>query len=208
MTASTITFYKVETDVERFQYFLLEDASQASYLVANGAPWKEAWMSPSVFSFQPRLREGDFWHRGGFGACFAVRPEAFETGLDLFLQPAGELLPLPYQGRKFKVLNVTECIDALDHEQTTWYDVDHVDDDGFDHGPREVFKPAPRVEEPVFRLDRLGWQLFKVPETAVTNIYCWEGSLDGEEEQFRRFCEREGLTGLTFTEIYTTECPW
>lgn len=205
MTVSTITFFDVDADVERFQYFLFEDADEALKLVSNGNPWKDHWVPPDVYSFQPRLREGDFWNLGGVGRCFAVRPEAFETGVDLFLQPAGELLPLPYQGREFQVLNITECIDALDREQTTWYRYDDLDEEEFDHGPREVFKPPPRVEKPAFRLDRLGWQLFKIPETAVTNIYYWERSLDGEEEQFRHFCERHGLTGLTFTEIYTAE---
>jgi len=28
------------------------------------------------------------------------------------------------------------------------------------------------------------------------------------EEQFRLFCEREGLKGLIFTPIYSTESPW
>jgi len=64
----------------------------------------------------------------------------------------------------------------------------------------------PVVERPAFRLDRLGWQLFKVPETAVTNIYYCEHS-GMAEEPFRLFCEREGLKGLIFTAIYSTESP-
>jgi len=209
---STITFYDVECDVERYQYFLLEDGVRPRGLVSDGRPWTDIWEPPRVFSFQPRLREGDFWRIGLGGECFAVRPETLgQTSVAIFLQPAGEFLPLPYEGRQFQVLNITECIDALDRERTAWdfyEDLDLSDLDPLDRKHIEELDTPPAVRSPVFRLDRLGWQLFKVPETAMTNIYYWERNLDGEEEQFRRYCERHELTGLVFTEIYSTESPW
>lgn len=210
----TITFYEVDTDVELYQYFLLDEGEQPKELVSDGRPWKDIWQPPTVFSFQPRLREGDFWNfgLGAFGTSFAVRPESFErTGVAYYLEGAGELLPLPYQGREFKVLNITECIDALDRERTVWYDYQDLDPaeagELADEAAQALAEAEPVVDKPAFRLDRLGWQLYKLPETAITKIYYWEHS-GMAEEQFRLFCEREGLKGLIFTPIYSTESPW
>jgi hypothetical protein len=38
--------------------------------------------------------------------------------LEEFLEMAGELLPLPYRGEEYTIVNVTECINCLDHEAT------------------------------------------------------------------------------------------
>jgi hypothetical protein len=223
--SSAITFYEVDTDVDRYQYFVI-DGDEAwrwgyggdRFLVANGRPWADAWAPPPVFSFQPRLPEGDFWGILGLGgASMVVRPEALRHGhLEIFLAPAGELLPLPYKGRDFRLLNITECIDALDEANTIWdyplrdaYILAEIARDEPDRVlTEEEIESSRHVESPRFRLDRLGWQLFKVPETAITQMYYWERSLDGEDEQLRAYCEREGLTGLVFRELYTTDCPW
>jgi hypothetical protein len=210
---STITFFDVGPDLETYQYLLVEgDQPEVNF---DGSPARDQWWSPDVISFQPRLREGDFWGVLGLGgASFAVRPETLEsTQVELFLRPAGELLPLMYEGREFRVMNITECIDALDREATVWDYYEDVDSEADDVEPleRELIKKlheTGEVDRPVFRLDRLGWQLFKVPETAWTNIYYWERSEDDPRDQFRGFCELHGLTGLQFTPIYTTESPW
>jgi hypothetical protein len=209
----TITFYEVGTDPDRYQYFLLEEIGRVG-LLSDGRPWEDNWLPPKVFSFQPRLREGDFWDfgLGAVGKCFAVRPEALQrTEVSHFLNSAGELLALPYLGREFKVLNITECIDALDHERTTYredMEFDEEELDELDDETRRLIEEEPserQVKTPVFRLDRLGWQLFKVPETAITKIYYWERSEDDPEQQFRPYCQTQGLTGLTFTPIYSID---
>jgi hypothetical protein len=187
---NTITFFEVETDPDVYQYFLFEDPDAVDGVIFDGSPKRDTWSPPEVYSYQPRLREGDFWDfgLGGVGAAFAVRPEALET-VEYHLSFAGELLPLPYQGREFVVANITECIDALDHDATTWVH----DERGKRHD----------VRAPVFRLDRLGWSLFKVPETAITRIYCWQDDPEAAE-QFKSCVEIEGLTGLRFKELYST----
>lgn len=175
---------------------------------------RDVWQPPKVFSFQPRLREGDLCNfgLGGFGNVFAVRPEALEHGhLAKFLESAGELLPLPYEGREFTVLNITECFDALDRERTVYREPVELDEfelaklDEIDRQCLEEDDLERVVDEPIFRLDRLRGQLFKVPETAVSKIYYWERSVGGADEQPRRYCDREGLTGLVFREFYSTE---
>jgi hypothetical protein len=45
-----LTFYEVETDPDRFQYFLLEDPSAADRYHFDGRPLTEIWRPPAVYS--------------------------------------------------------------------------------------------------------------------------------------------------------------
>jgi hypothetical protein len=184
-----LTFYEVDADPDRFQYFLLEDASAADDYDFDGRPLSQIWRPPAVYSYQPRLPEGDFWSfgLGAFGTVFAVRPEALDRpGLRQYLTSVGELLPLPYRGREFAVWNITECIDALDAEASEWL---HYDD-----GARF------RVAKPRFRPDRVGWNVFKVPEIP-TSIFAWTDDRTERQQLFKSLVDDEQLTGIVFREI-------
>lgn len=214
MTTDTLTFFEVGTEPDLYQYFVVDEPGWD--IVFDGRPVADHWYAPSVSSFQPRLREGDFWNFGvgAYGACLAVRPEALgETHIGGFLERAGELLPFEYGSRTFSVLNITECIDALDRERTSWVDrsdmdVEEIAGDLADELADAISSAPPKVDTPMFDLERLGWQLFKIPETAITSIYYWERSIDDPRDQFRGVYEAHGLTGLTFTPIYSATCPW
>jgi hypothetical protein len=144
-------------------------------------------------------------------ATICISPEQLEFGyLASFLEPAGELLELTCGSKTYLLLNVTECIDALDADHTTYKTTPLADLplDGVDEETLRILARRPRtkrVVDPVFALDRLGWQLFKVPQTAIREMYYWERSEDDEAEQFRLYCERNGLLGLSFEFIYATE---
>jgi hypothetical protein len=186
-----LTFYEVDADPDRFQYFLLEDASAADRYHFDGRPLSHAWRAPAVHSYQPRLPEGDFWSfgLGAFGTVFAVRPEAFDRPrLREYLTSVGELLPLPYDDREFAVWNITECIDALDAAASEWL---HYDDG-------ERF----RVARPRFRPDRLGWNVFKVSEIP-TSIFAWTDERTERQRLFRHLVDDEQLTGIVFRELYS-----
>jgi len=192
--APTLTFYDVRCDVDRFQYLLIDSKSPVTLPAFTGAPLAEHWRPPKVYSFQPRLREGSFWDVGLTRSAFAVTDDARQrTNVEYFLSGAGELLPLASEEQSFALLNITACYDALDKEATEW--------DYYPDGD------VADVIRPQFSTDRLGWQLFKVPETALTRVYYWEHS-EFAEDQFRLFCDREKLTGLIFEPIYAVPAPW
>jgi hypothetical protein len=185
------TFYEIDTDPDAYRYFLFDDADPEGMYAFDGAPKGRTWRPPSAYVYKPRLPEADFSDFGMNSPALAIRPEALDrTNVAYYLGQAGELLPLPYEGRDFVVANITECIDALDHDASEWT---HYDDG-------ERF----RVGTPRFRLDRLGRQIFKVPETALMSMYCYEDS-NNADEQFKRYVEHEGLTGLVFRELYSVE---
>jgi len=169
-------------------------------LELNGRAWGNAWDPPPVRLYSDHDRESPEADFSGVvpvsEGAFAVRPEAFRhQDLEMFLGLAGELLPLPYDGREFKLLNVTDCVDALDWDQTI-KKATGIEGAGY---PRST-----NIDQPRFHLDRLRGQIFKIPEHATSTIYYWERSTDDPSEQFRRSCERTGLTGLRFQPIYST----
>jgi hypothetical protein len=105
-----------------------------------------------------------------------------------YLASVGELLPLPYRGREFAVWNLTECIDALDADASVW----------LHHDNGERF----RVESPRFRRDRLGWNVFKVPEMPQS-IFAWVDDRIERRQLFKLRVEDDRLTGLIFRELYS-----
>jgi hypothetical protein len=83
---------------------------------------------------------------------------------------------------------VTECIDALDADASEWLH--------YDNGERF------RVQSPRFRRDRLGWNVFKVPEMPES-IFAWVDDRSDRQQLFKHRVEDDRLTGLVFRELYS-----
>ena len=146
-------------------------------------------MPPPVFIYEPKLKAGDFFNFDS--DALIANPRATEALRTLF-EMAGELLPLPYKGEVYAILNVTECIDCVDRERTDWRRTP----DGriLTSGTEKfAFRPTRFSESPIF----------KFPEDCF-GVYVVEGLLDPEEE-FREIVRREGLKGLEFEEIWSDE---
>ena len=100
---------------------------------------------------------------------------------------AGELLPLPYQGQEYTLLNVTECINCLDEEHTEW-----------------VYHLGTKIQiaKYVFHPDRFSEStIFKIPQTRRGEILTVEGLKDPEDE-FKYVVEKEGLKGIEFEMLW------
>jgi hypothetical protein len=102
---------------------------------------------------------------------------------------AGELLPLPHEGREYTVLNVTECINCLDQDASQW-----------------SLNPSTgervRLVRYAFHRDRFSESpIFKIPETCRAEVLVVEGLLDPEDE-FRSVVRRAQLRGLIFEQLW------
>jgi hypothetical protein len=181
--------YRIDHDTQHYQYFLVENDDEVERLVMDCTPKADTWSSPSVFVFKPMLKAGDFYQFEG--DLLITSPRATEV-LRTHLEMAGELLPLPYQGEEYTVLNVTECINCLDGDKTEWA----VDDE-----TGERLYP----EKYVFHRDRFTESaLFKIPETHGAEILVVEGLHDPEEE-FRYMVEQANLKGLIFVQFWSSD---
>lgn len=179
--------YRIKHDFN-FQYFLPEDQSvwQTDLLIMDCRSKGKNWTSPKVFSYEPLLKAGDFWKLGA--GMLITTPKATDILLT-FLEMAGELLPLFYQGQTFTILNVTECINCLDDTNTKWV-----------YG--ETTGAKIRIEKYAFYPDRFSEStIFKIPETHKGEILVVEGLKDPEDE-FKYTVENAGLQGIIFEQIW------
>jgi hypothetical protein len=181
--------YRIQNDVNHYQYFLTEDEADCEKLVMDCTPRAESWVPPRVFVYMPRHKTGDFYQFGS--SALITSPRATEV-LRTHLEMAGELLPLPYEGQVFTVLNVTECINCLDQDETQWIYGESTGD-------------KLHVAKYVFHTNRFSEsEIFKLPETCKGEVLLAEGLHDPEEE-FRYLVHQNGLEGLTFEEIWCDE---
>lgn len=180
--------YRIQHDVNNFQYFLPEDPNiwQTDMLTMNCSSKIKKWVPPKVYSYKPHLKIGDFWN---LGTGMLVTTAKATKILATFLEMSGELLPLPYQEEEFTILNITECINCLDHTNTKWV-----------YG--ETTGAKIRIEEYAFHPDRFSEStIFKIPETCKTQILVIEG-LKNPEDEFKHIVEETGLLGIDFEQIW------
>ena len=183
--------YEIVPDVNHYQSFQYDYPDADPFWKSN--QWKfdcipkaSTWVPPKVNILSPKLKWGNFFNLGTGVLVFDTHATEVLRG---FLEMSGELLPLNYKGDKFTVLNVTECVDALDDGKTKWV---YAKDSG----------TKIRIEQHAFHRHRLSESpLFKIPETCKSRILTFEGMKDPQDE-FKPSIERFGLTGLTFKEIW------
>ena len=77
-----------------------------------------------------------------------------------FFERAGELLPLCFDGDEYTLLNVTECVDALDDSNTEWL---RSEDGSKVEIRRHAFDPAKLTDS----------SIFKIPETRRGSVLTW-----------------------------------
>jgi len=169
--------FRVDNDVNHYQYFLPEKEEDALALCMDCTPRAGAWSPPNVYIYRPKHKRGDFYQFAN--AALITSPRATEM-LHTHLVEAGELLPVPYEGQVFTLLNVLACADCLDRE-------------------RSIPRPG-SYESFVFRPDavaQLQSTVFKIPETCRADLLVVEG-LRAPEAEFRAVVEATGLRGLVF----------
>lgn len=178
--------YRVVADVNEFQYLMLQDESLelSETTTFDGTPKAAKWSSPEVFIYKPNHKKGnfpDFWAT----STLVVDETALEQLRDL-LEMSGELLPLRYKSSLYHILNVTQCINALDEHKTEWF----------------YEKESGPIKKYVFHANRLAeTPLFKIPQTCKSEILTVEGLKDPDDE-FKGRIERLGLKGLNFVEVW------
>ena len=180
-----ITVYRIKNDIDQFQYFLTKKKDEYNRLNMDGTPKFKNWSPPSVYIYRPKHQKGDFYNTSSGslisnpGATEILRPQ---------YKAAGELLPLPYKQEIYTILNVTACINCLDQERTKW-----------------IYSKATNtrlmIEKYAFHSDRFTSNIFKIPETCMSEVLVVEG-LKSTKDEFRYIVESNRLRGLIFEKIW------
>lgn len=181
-----IKVYRIKCDVNQYQYFLPEWEEDESKLWADCNPKINNWSPPSVFVYKPLYKKGDFYN---FNSNVLITSPKATQALYSYLAMAGELLPIPYSGEIFTLLNVTECVNCLCQQKTDWVRSKETGDNLW-------------IKNYVFHTDRFPESsIFKIPETCKSEILVADGLKDPRDE-FRYTYETAGLQGLIFEEIW------
>lgn len=178
--------YRINNNVNHYQYFLAEQEEDELKLMMDCTSKEHNWNPPPVFIFRPKLRAGDFYN---FSSDILISSPKATEALRTHFEMAGELLPLPYKGQIYTLLNVTMCIDCLDQERTEWL---------WDKVTNTKVLP----KKYVFHKDRFtGSRIFKLPETCRGEILIVDMEQGGDEE-FRGAVALAKLQGLVFEELW------
>jgi len=178
--------YRVKSDVSAFQYFLPEREADIRTLRMECTERLPDWNPPPVFIFKPFHKRGDFFH---FSSNMLITSPASTNILRGYLEEAGELLPLPYKGEEYTLLNVLNCIDCLDEDKTEWF-VD--EEDGTRLRPLTYAFHPDRFTEA---------RLFKIPQTYRAELLVADFEQDDDEE-FLGTVRKHGLQGLIFEQLW------
>jgi hypothetical protein len=175
----------------RYQSFLPKDLNiwKTDILKMDCKSKLAKWNEPEIYIQNIKHEPGNFFHL--CSGAFVADSSAVE-GLRSILEMAGELLPLAHLGSSFFLLNVLECVNCLDNERTTWIT-------GKTTGAKI------RIVDYYFNKTQFSEStLFKIPETAMSEILCIEGFKDSEDE-FRAQVEAQGLKGLDFEVLWSDQ---
>jgi hypothetical protein len=185
-----ITVYRVLPDAH---YQRFEPVDTEAALKLRRTKWRfdgttigKDWRPPEVYVQQPLLLKPDIWGTFAGSHVLAFGDKAADV-LQLFLDQAGEQLPLYHEGRKLVLLNVTYVLNCLDARKSKYDpDLPHM------------------IDKYVFQPERLEYSLFKIPETRMSELLAVEG-LAAPSDEFKAMVEQEGLTGLQFQKMWSSD---
>jgi hypothetical protein len=186
--------FRVDFNVSHYQFFTpYEEDIQPSGLLDMGCKSiAQRWNPPHVrwqrYDGKQRLRRGDFLHI--ITGTLVAAPKTM-LNVSAFFEAAGEVLPLPFEEITYSLLHITQCVDCLDEERSTWRSTP----EGIRFG----------LEEYVFHPESLGASsLFKIPQQPRGSLLTFERTRQPCEE-FKAYVEAEGLTGLEFYLLWSDE---
>jgi hypothetical protein len=182
--------FRVKSDVNQFQWFkpAVRESEILRFTTFDCTKIARVWQPPEVAELNPNGMRGDFAYYDP--GCLLVGPSATQL-VRPFFEKAGELLTLWFHGDEYLVLNIVECIDALDSSKTEWL---RASDGSKTEIRRYAFDPGRFTQS----------SLFKIPETCRGSVLTWE--LDhSPENEFKAFVEKNGLSGLLFDELWDSE---
>lgn len=183
--------YRLSVDVNTYQTILTDDESVWDTDLLNFDCQKKAniWQAPELFIFNPKKKSGDFSYITP--GSLIINQNTVEL-LAFAFEMAGELLEINVENDELYMLNVLECVNALDTKKTTW---NYCEDTGAKLNINQYSFHPNRISES---------SIFKIPETSNSEILCYSGVKDPDDE-FYSLYKKHNLTGLVFTELWSSD---
>jgi hypothetical protein len=181
--------FEILSDVEKYRWIHpVDDAVWDMGMMDFAGDKKSNWKPIKCYVDNLKKEVGSFYEFSGRALTFDKY--AYEGMCDI-LEMAGEILPITMEeGDDLYVLNVLDCVNALDKEKSIWH---------MRGGKRT------RLKKYVFQKERVHESsLFKIPENNYGAVLTYTGLKDSDDEFIGRY-QRLGLTGLIFEELWSDE---
>lgn len=137
------------------------------------------------YIFNPKLKKGNFFSLG-HGGALVFDEDVKNSRLFTLLEMSGEIIEIEIKQKKYFLLNVLNCIDALNENASTFY--------YYKNGNRG------RILNYSFHADRVTeCPIFKIPQTSKSEILLRD-PFDISDD-FVSIYKMEKLTGLEFVEL-------
>ena len=156
------------------------------YIIFDCKARGQDWKNIEWYIDNPKLIEGDFYHINS--GVLVFNEKVYDSELFTILEMAGEILPISVKDKRLYLLNVLECINSLDHQNTEF--------DYYDDGTQG------RILKYVFHERFPDSSLFKIPETSRSEVLTYHDVKDTEDE-FYSLYNKLKFSGLIFQELYS-----
>jgi len=182
--------YKIDIDQNETQLILpdIEGLDILKYKVFDGKKKAEFWNDAIWYIFNPTIDATNFISLG-LPNALVFDQKVYDSDLYPMLERAGEILSIRLKNKNYYVLNITEVINVLDDEKTTW-------ETTTDNTKGDILKYH------FFTHRFTNSSLFKIPETHTTEIFAYSNSII-QEEDFYGIYHKLNFTGLLFNEVYS-----
>jgi hypothetical protein len=146
---------------------------------------KSVWQEVEWYVFNPKRKKGNFFSLG-HGGAFAFDEMVKNSSLFSLLEMAGEIIEIRVKSEKYFILNVLNCIDALNEKLSTYH--------YYNNGNKG------RILKYSFYQERITeCPIFKIPQTSKSEILLRYPFSD--DDDFINIYRRQKFTGLEFIEI-------
>lgn len=182
--------FSIETDIDKYQIILPVSYTDAVHdmIDFNGLPKISIWKPIKFYIDNPLDKQSDFFSLTNSSA-FACTKKAAEKFMR-FWDISAELLPIFLEdGTELFIVNVIDCVNALDAKDTEY--------DYYEDGTR-----SNRILKYAFHKNRFHESsIFKIPETANTQVLTYTG-VKSPEDEFLSAYKESGLMGLIFSPLF------
>jgi hypothetical protein len=180
--------FQVGFDVDHFQSLATQKEAIWLDIPFECAELLPNWKPPAMYVRNPAKPAPDLWFVG-IESAIAATGSAFDHVQTQF-EMAGECLPLPTQEQEFTLLNVTQCVNCLDHDRSQFLKAP----DGRKLLPLKFAFHKNRFEES---------SIFKIPEMRGI-ILCLERDEDPDLE-LKAAVDEHRLKGLRFQQLWSSD---
>lgn len=185
-----VTVYNVNSDHDNSQWLLPEihEDRLLDHLTFNCNIKNKDWSDIKWRSYNPLHRVGNFYHASSGFLVFDEK--VYDSDIFTLFEMAGQILPMKVGQKKLFALNIMECVNCLDEENTNF--------DTYDDGSRG------RILKYQF-LKRYFSEssIFKIPEENKHGIFTYSGLKDPDDE-FYSLYKKLNFTGLIFDKVFVT----